>query len=122
MKEYTWTWPAYLTCDGKPGYGYPVNSRAEAELEGPGYAIVSRDVGATEWEHEYLPALVNQPSAFTFHIGDRVMRTYPLALLACIGITNSEQGTVIGITPWVVVDWDSGIRTVVNPAYLRKLS
>jgi hypothetical protein len=67
-----------------------------------------------------LPALVNQPSAFTFAIGDRVMQTYPLALLARIGQTD-KVGTVTHVFEnWVSVDWDNATHSMNNPAYLRK--
>ncbi len=85
--------------------------------------------------NNHLPAIVGQPSAFTFAPGDRVMRTYPLGLLARIGHPGAgELGTVVEYPEpphgdirreWVMVVWDSAKegrpRSFVNPAYLRKV-
>lgn len=51
-REWTWSWPGHLTCDGEPGYGLVMSSREEAEAEADlvYMTIVSRPVGATEWE------------------------------------------------------------------------
>ena len=48
-QQFTWSWPASLIIDGKRGYGYPVETRSQAEAEGdPSYMIiVSRWV--SEW-------------------------------------------------------------------------
>lgn len=48
-QEWTWSWSEDLTCDGCPGYGFPVDSREEAQSEADSYMeIVTRY--ASDWE------------------------------------------------------------------------
>jgi hypothetical protein len=48
--EWTWSWPARLTADGKPGYGLICRSREEAAAEAEPYmTIVSREPGDNDW-------------------------------------------------------------------------
>lgn len=42
-EEFTWSWSETLTLDGRPGYGFSVPSREEAEREADSYmSIVAR--------------------------------------------------------------------------------
>lgn len=51
-REWTWSWHAELTWTGRTGYGLVCATREEAAAEADlSYmTVVSRPVGATEWE------------------------------------------------------------------------